>query len=81
MYVFVRHTIVHMEDDVFVPLHSPLEVGQAQGRHDIVEVDQIAIVPDSNLDLKPHQKMTRLASDMDHLNTNEFVNFVEIQAE
>ena len=49
--VYTSQTLVHMKDDVFVPLHSPLEVGQAQCSHDIVEVHQIVIVPDRNLDL------------------------------
>ena len=47
----VKQTFIHMKDNVFVPLHFPFKVSDAQRRYHILEVNQVVVVPYLYLDL------------------------------
>lgn len=54
-YIHVNQTFIHVEYDVFVPLHFPFEVSDAQRSHHIVKVNQVVVVSNRYLDLYQFQ--------------------------
>jgi hypothetical protein len=42
---FEKQTFVHVEDNVFVPLHFPFKVSNAQRRNHIMKVNHVVVVP------------------------------------